>query len=296
MLSRIHLAKNIDVSLVNVMRTDAFTDGYVHRWTIPETTIAQVIAGRYEIEHAGGRLFIEPGEMYIVQANTTVAITHHFAESGRMEAQWVRFNAMLYRTCDVISLFEAPLKIDAASGRGIGDLISELCSLVGRGGIGSAEEIPGFFVDAYRIPILLIQLVQAIIGLSTPRPEALALLDHADRLAPVLEFIHRNLARSIAVDELANISCLSLSHFHAQFRHAFGQTPVQYIRGMRIREARRLLINTQQKLHQIAEATGFGNAYYFCRVFKTLHGVSPGEYRKANSLLRYPHREYTLSR
>lgn len=66
MLSRIHLARNIDVSLVNVMRTDAFADGYVHRWTIPETTIAQVIAGRYEIEHAGGHLFIEPGEMYRV--------------------------------------------------------------------------------------------------------------------------------------------------------------------------------------------------------------------------------------
>ncbi|MCW3098811.1 MAG: AraC family transcriptional regulator [Chthonomonadaceae bacterium] len=293
MLSRIHLAKNIDVSLVNVMRTDAFTDGYVHRWTIPETTIAQVIAGRYEIEHAGGHLFIEPGEMYIVQANTTVAITHHFAESGRMEAQWVRFNAMLYRTCDVISLLEVPLKIDAASGQCMGDFISGLWSLAGRGGIGSAEEIPGFLADAYRIPILLMQLVQAIIGLSTPSPEALALLDHADRLAPVLEFIHQNLAKGgIAVEDLAKISCLSLSHFHALFRRAFGQTPVQYIRGMRIREACRLLINTQQKIHQIAEATGFGNAYYFCRVFKTLHGVSPGEYRKANSLLRYPHSEY----
>src|SRR5271154_1908744 len=117
MPSRIQLARNIDVSLVNVMRTDAFADGYVHRWTTPETTIAQVIAGRYEIEHAGGHLFIEPGELYLVQANTTVTITHHFAESGRMEAQWVRFNAMLYRTCDVISLFETPLKVDVASGQ-----------------------------------------------------------------------------------------------------------------------------------------------------------------------------------
>ena len=46
MLSRIDLATNMDVSLVNVLRSDAFADGYVHRWTIPETTLAQVIAGR----------------------------------------------------------------------------------------------------------------------------------------------------------------------------------------------------------------------------------------------------------
>ena len=287
-LSRCLLAKSIDVSLVDVNRMDSFADGYLHRWTIPETTIAQVIAGRYEIEHAGGHLFIEPGEMYILQANTAVAITHHFAGSGRMEAQWVRFSAMLYRTCDVVALFETPLKIGGTDALVISDIIGALWGLSGRGGIGSAEEIPRFIADAYRVPMLLMQLVQAIIGVSTPRSEAFALLKHADQLSTVLEFIHRNLATAISVEELAGIACLSPSHFHARFRQAFGQTPVHFIRAMRVREACRLLLLTQRKVQDIAEATGFGNVYYFCRVFKTLHGVSPGEYRRANQLLRSP--------
>jgi len=286
MLSRHLLARNIDVSLVDVMRMDSFPDRYLHRWTIPETTIAQVIAGRYEIEHAGGHLFIEPGEMYIVQANTAVAITHHFGRSGHMEAQWVRFNTMLYRTCDVIGLFKTPLKIDGTSGQAISDIIGELWRFAARGGIGSEDEVSGFLMDAYRIPILLLQLVQAIIAISTPKPEAFALLNHADQLSTVLEFIHRNLSATIAMEELADIACLSPSHFHARFRQAFGQTPVQYIRDLRIREACRLLLNTQRKIQDIAEATGFGNVYYFSRVFKSLQGVSPGEYRATNSLLR----------
>jgi len=284
-LSRCLLARNIDVTLMDVMRMDSFADGYLHRWTIPETTIAQVIAGRYEIRHAGGHLFIEPGEMYIVQANTAVAITHHFAGSGRMEAQWVRFNAMLYRTCDVIGLFETPLKIDGIAAQGISEIISALWGLAGRGGIGSADEVSGFIADAYRVPMLLMQLVQAIIGVSTPRAEAFALLNHADQLATVLEFIHRNLAATISMEALAGIACLSPSHFHARFRQAFGQTPVQYIRNMRVREACRLLLHTQRKVQDIAEATGFGNVYYFCRVFKALQGVSPGEYRTTNRML-----------
>jgi AraC-like DNA-binding protein len=259
-----------------------FEDKKVDRWMMLETTVSQAIAGRYEIEHAGGHFFVEPGEMYLHQANTQVTITHHFGTCGRMEAQWVRFHSRVYKAHDAMSLFTMPLKIGGARAMAIGKIIGELAEVVNHGGAQSQDEIVRCLLDTYRIPMLLMQLVLEIAAVSVPREGSFALLDSADRMAPVLEHIHKHLSETIHVEDLAEVACMSQSYFHAAFKQAFQQSPIHYIRGLRIREACQLLSNTQQKIQDIAELTGFGNAYYFCRAFKMVQGCSPKEYRRVN--------------
>ena len=53
--------------------------------------------------------------------------------------------------------------------------------------------------------------------------------------------IVRNLARRITVAELAQVACLSPSHFHAQFKDSVGLTPHQYLLKVRLDCAARLL-------------------------------------------------------
>ena len=48
---------------------------------------------------------------------------------------------------------------------------------------------------------------------------------------------------------------------------------------MRVKAAAQLLSDTQLKLYEIAERTGFGEPSYLSNVFKKYYGVSPREYR-----------------
>ena len=66
-----------------------------------------------------------------------------------------------------------------------------------------------------------------------------------------------------------------------RFRRAFGQTPSEYLIGLRIRLAERLLCETDLPLAAIAAECGYENEYYFSTSFKKNVGVSPGSYRKS---------------
>ena len=278
------LAGNLEVSLHYAHRKGTFPDGHFHEWTIPETTVAHVIAGRYEIEHAKGRFWIEPGELYVVQAGTRVSIRHHFGDSGRMEAQWVRFRATLFKTDDILRLFELPPTLTGRQAEDVGRIVAEIVRLGNSDEPIVAEDPRERLIDACRIPMLLLQLVQSLMEMSPLHTSALTLLDDTRRMGPVLEYIHDHLPETIHVEDMAAIACLSTSHFHAEFKAAFGQSPTHYIRTLRVREACRLLLHTSRQIQDIAETTGFGNAFYFCRAFKNLQGVSPSAYRKSNRL------------
>ncbi len=54
---------------------------------------------------------------------------------------------------------------------------------------------------------------------------------------------------------------------------------MQYLSGLRMEEARRLLIQTDLPISKIAEAVGFTNYNYFCRIFKKENGLPAKSYR-----------------
>lgn len=53
----------------------------------------------------------------------------------------------------------------------------------------------------------------------------------------------------------------------------------QILNQIRVREAKRYLLETQWTIQQVAERSGFTNTNYFSRVFKQLTGVTPRQYR-----------------
>jgi transcriptional regulator GlxA family with amidase domain len=97
--------------------------------------------------------------------------------------------------------------------------------------------------------------------------------------------MHERLAETLHVSDLASVACLSESHFYAEFREAFGQPPMDYVRSLRVAAAARMLAGTTETIAVIAEATGFANPYHLSRVFKQQTGQTPTEYRRANELL-----------
>lgn len=56
--------------------------------------------------------------------------------------------------------------------------------------------------------------------------------------------------------------------------------------GFRLIKARDLLICTTQSISEIAEQCGYNNTEHFCRQFRKNLGLSPGNFRKAQSKIR----------
>lgn len=93
--------------------------------------------------------------------------------------------------------------------------------------------------------------------------------------------IVERLPRAPDVHGLAAEYGMSRTHFSHFFRARTGLTPARFATEVRIHHATSLLLNSRTPLKQIADACGFANANYFCKVFRRLQHMSPGSYRRA---------------
>jgi AraC family transcriptional regulator len=100
------------------------------------------------------------------------------------------------------------------------------------------------------------------------------------RLHRARDFMAATLAEPLQLDRLARVACLSPTHFLRTFRELFGETPHQYVIGLRLAEARRLLAAEGGSVTEVAADVGFESLGSFSRVFKQRVGSSPNAFRK----------------
>ncbi|NCE97823.1 helix-turn-helix transcriptional regulator [Emergencia sp. 1XD21-10] len=72
---------------------------------------------------------------------------------------------------------------------------------------------------------------------------------------------------------------VSQSHLNEQIKKITGKTVGTLIREAQFSEAKRLLVNTELNVTEIAENMRFQDTAYFCRAFKRQVGMSPSQYR-----------------
>ncbi|MFG1349951.1 helix-turn-helix domain-containing protein [Xanthobacter autotrophicus] len=106
------------------------------------------------------------------------------------------------------------------------------------------------------------------------------------RLKRVTAFIEAHLAEPVTLTEMAEAAGLSRMHFAAQFRHATGLRPHQFLLKRRIERAQDLLRDTRDPLVQIALAAGFQTQAHFTTVFRRFAGDTPYQWRRANAVRR----------
>jgi len=69
------------------------------------------------------------------------------------------------------------------------------------------------------------------------------------------------------------------SYFCILFKNHTRMTIHQYITHIRMRAAASQLLQTSQKVYQVAENVGYRDVKYFIRLFRKEYGTSPDEYR-----------------
>ena len=93
-------------------------------------------------------------------------------------------------------------------------------------------------------------------------------------------YIEKNKGIDIKLEELAKNAGFSYSYFSYLFKKETGKTLTEYIQMVRIETAKKLLVEKERNVSEIAELVGYSDIKFFTKQFKKTLGVSPNEYRK----------------
>lgn len=119
----------------------------------------------------------------------------------------------------------------------------------------------------------------AVTECDPPEETGLYMIEKIDR---ALELIYYNYKDPITVEDAARVTGYSKSNFCKLFKLTVGEGFHQALNRQRVKNAAALLRSTDASVSDIALEVGFSEAKAFCRVFKDIMGVTPGQYRSAS--------------
>ena len=102
----------------------------------------------------------------------------------------------------------------------------------------------------------------------------------AGTLRRVCEHVLAHLEEDISNRVLAELVGLSTCYFVRAFKESAGVPPHQFVLHSRVDRVKRLLVETDLALAQIAVAAGFADQSHCTRRFRKLVGVTPGRFRR----------------
>lgn len=105
----------------------------------------------------------------------------------------------------------------------------------------------------------------------------------AIRFKKSLIYINNHYNSDISIRELAEIEGVCISRYRDLFTRQMGISPKQYITHLRISNSCSLLESTRLSIEEISEKCGYSDIRYFYRVFKTVNGITPHQFRKTHN-------------
>ena len=105
----------------------------------------------------------------------------------------------------------------------------------------------------------------------------------SDEVKRAVAYMRHNLHKKIDIAALAKELYLSHNGLIFKFKQELDTTPSDYLKLMRLRSAKVLLINESFSITKISEMCGYSSPYYFANVFRSHYGMSPTEFRRRHS-------------
>ena len=106
------------------------------------------------------------------------------------------------------------------------------------------------------------------------------------RLINIFGFIKENLEADLSNRQLAEVAGVSEDYVGQYFKLLTGINPQDYIEYQRMEKAVVLLRTTKQSIQTIGKNTGYRDTAYFCRRFKMMFGITAGQMRKREVLIK----------
>ena len=179
---------------------------------------------------------------------------------------------------EILSQQEFPFRQEASDARGMAvgtsspellDACSRLLDLL------HANEQP------HGIPFLSSLIQREIIFrlLSSPQGKhlrAIATLgEQSHRTSKAVEWLRKNYAKPLRVEELATMARMGVSTLHHQFRSLTSMSPLQYQKQLRLHVARERMLNDGMDAASAAFEVGYESASQFNREYRRFFGQPP---------------------
>lgn len=100
----------------------------------------------------------------------------------------------------------------------------------------------------------------------------------------MVDYVEQHYQEKLALEAVARHFSFSEGYFCRFFKENFHMTFGEYLQGVRLSQAERLLRDTDMTIERIAMETGFSDAGYFTICFKKQMHQTPREYRKSRGL------------
>ena len=106
---------------------------------------------------------------------------------------------------------------------------------------------------------------------------ALTLQGQFGKVGKALRHIHASYAQTLNLAQLAGEAGMSVPTFSAHFKTITQQSPMQYVKSVRLHQARMLMVRQEMTAASASHAVGYESASQFNREFKRLFGLPPAE-------------------
>jgi len=123
------------------------------------------------------------------------------------------------------------------------------------------------------------KITKEIIITYTQAVKDYSVTNHSTLIKNTILHIRRNITTKIELSTIADTLYVTKEHLSRQFKRELGMTLTQYIRNLKIIEAKKLLRNTNHSILNIAIMLGFANSSHFSNIFKASTSISPKKYR-----------------
>ncbi len=100
----------------------------------------------------------------------------------------------------------------------------------------------------------------------------------------VIDYIEINYSEPIDLDVMANILGVTKYYFCRFFKEMTGSTPIDYLNNYRIHKSTMMLTETNANIIDIAMSVGFNDSNYYSKVFKSIIGMTPSQYRRKTAV------------
>jgi AraC-like DNA-binding protein len=94
-------------------------------------------------------------------------------------------------------------------------------------------------------------------------------------IGKVIAWMRHHFTEDIVVEDLAAKAHMSPSTFRAHFRNVAGMSPLQYLKNLRLQEARHLMLNSSLDAVTAAVQVGYESASQFSREYRRMFGDPP---------------------
>jgi len=100
------------------------------------------------------------------------------------------------------------------------------------------------------------------------------------RVAYIITMMHGDYSKKLDVEQLASAAHMSVSAFHKAFKEITSDSPIQYLKKIRLTRAKDLIVQKNMNANIAADEVGYESPSQFSREFKRYFGQSPAEVKK----------------